>query len=63
MFMHFLMREWPSGKVSVTVSKFNAYFPHTTGCFYLQINAVFSMTNVNVTSRRHNFKGSVSMVM
>ena len=46
---HF-MREWSSGNVSVTVSKFNAYFPHITGCFHLQMYAVFSMTNVNVTS-------------
>ena len=42
------MKKWPSGKVSVTVSKFkNAYSPHITGYFYLQIYAVFSMTNVN----------------
>ena len=42
------MREWPSGKVLVTVSKFNVYFPHLTGCFHLQTYAVFSMTSVNV---------------
>ena len=51
MFMHFLMREWSSGKVSVTVNKFNAYFPLITGCFHLQICAVFSLTKDNVTSR------------
>ena len=56
------MREWSSGKVSVTVSKFNAYYPHITGCFHLKIYAVFSMTNVNVTSHWHNFTGSISMV-
>ena len=38
-------------KVSGTVSKFNAYFPHITGCFHLQIHAIFSMTDVNVMSR------------
>ena len=43
------MREWPSGKVSVTVSKFNVYSLH-----FLQICDVFSLTNVNVTSRGHN---------
>ena len=55
----FLMRKWPSGKVSVTVSKFNAYFPHITGWFHVQICAVFSLTNVNVMSRCHNFTDSV----
>ena len=59
----FLMREWPSGKVWVTFSKFNAYFPHITGCFHLQIYAVFSLTNVNVTSRWHNFTGFVSLIV
>ena len=49
MLTHFLMREWPSDNVSATVTKFNAYFPYTTGCFHLQIYAAFSMTNVNVT--------------
>ena len=59
MFTHFfLMREWPSGKVSVTVSKFNAYFPHITGCFYLQMCAVFSLTNVNATTRLQNSTNS-----
>ena len=51
MFTLFLMSEWQSGKVLVTFSNLNAYFPHITGCFYLQIYAVFSMTDVNVTSR------------
>ena len=50
MIMHFLMREWSSGKVLVTVGRFNPYFPHITGCFHLQICAVFSLTDVNVTS-------------
>ena len=60
MFMHFfLMSEWPSGNISATVSKFNAYFPHIIGCFHLQICAVFSLTKVNVTSRRHIFTGSL----
>ena len=50
MFMHFfLMSEWPSGNTSATVSKFNAYFLHITGCFHLQICAVFSLTNVPPT--------------
>ena len=39
----FLMKEWPSGKVSVTFSKLNAYFPHILGSS--QMYAVFSMTN------------------
>ena len=30
----FVMREWPSGKVSVSVNRFNAYFPYITGCFH-----------------------------
>ena len=55
MFTHFVMREWPSGKVSVTVSKFNAYVPHITGCFHM-LYAVFSMTNANVKFRGHNFR-------
>ena len=39
------MAKWQ--KVSATVSKFNAaYFPHITGCFHLQIYALFSMTSV-----------------
>ena len=25
-------------------SNFNAYFPHITGCFHLQIYAVYNMT-------------------
>ena len=56
------MREWPSGKVSVTFSKFNAYFPHILGSLHSQMYAVFSMTNVNATSRCPNFTGSVCMV-
>ena len=33
MFTHF--SDERSGKVLVTVNKFNAYLPHTTGCFHL----------------------------
>ena len=53
MFRHFSDESmiWPSDKVSFTVSNFNAYFPHITGCFHLQICAVFSLANVNLTSR------------
>ena len=50
MFTHFSDERMAIGKVLVTVSNFNAYFPHITGCFHLQIYAVFTMTNVNVTS-------------
>ena len=51
MFTHFSDKRMAKCIVLVTVSKFNAYFPHITGCFHLQIYAVFSLTNVNVTSR------------
>ena len=37
MLTHFVMREWPSGKVLVIVSKFNAYVPHITGCFLIMV--------------------------
>ena len=46
------MRDWPSGKVSVTVSKFNALFGFITGCFYLHIYAVFSMFSASDTILR-----------
>ena len=48
LFTHFfLMRKWPSGKVSATVSKFNVCFLYITGCFHLYW-AVISLTNINV---------------
>ena len=31
----FLIREWSSDKVSVTVSKYGVYFSHVIRCFYL----------------------------
>ena len=51
LFMHFSDERMAKCIVSVTVSKFNAYFPHILGCFHLQSYAVFSMTNVNETTR------------
>ena len=41
------MREWPSDKVSVTVSKLSIYFPHIIRCFHLHY-AMLCLTNVNV---------------
>ena len=45
------MKEWSSGKVSITVSKLNAYyFPHIPGYFHLQICAVFNLTLILQTN-------------
>ena len=41
MFTHFSDERMAKWKVSVTVNTFNAYFLYMTGCFYLQICAVF----------------------
>ena len=38
-------------KFRLQLSKFNAYFPRIAGSFHLQICAVFSLTNVNLTFR------------
>ena len=42
------MGEWPSGKVSATVCKFNAYFLYITGRFRLHW-AVISLSNTDDT--------------
>ena len=43
----YLMREWSSDKISITVSKFSVNFPHIICCFYLHY-AELGLTNVNL---------------
>ena len=50
MFTHFSEERMTMWQISVTVSKFNAYLPHITGCFHLHC-AVASLANVDVNVR------------
>ena len=56
MLTHFLMRAWPSDKVSVTVSKLSVYFKHTVRCIHLH-DAVLCLTKVNTNAPLTQFYG------